>query len=97
MARRSTEVWATSGRRPRRLLPPRAQSDVDPAREEVQGVPLALAVAEQDQSVAAHSPPSLPSATVADEVATAVIILENSVAFRLAPPTRHPSQLGSRT
>ena len=61
IARRSSEVCTTSGSRPasRSSSPPRTASaaalvgevDVDPAGEEVLGVPLALAVAEQDQRV----------------------------------------------
>ena len=61
MARRSTEVCTTSGSRPASVSssPPRdrlgaalvGEVDVDPAGEQVLGVPVALAVAEQDQGV----------------------------------------------
>ncbi len=61
MARLSSEVWTTSGSRPasaqqlaaaaRLGHPLLGQVDVDPAGEQVLGVPLALAVAEQDQRV----------------------------------------------
>src|SRR5437660_2495407 len=66
----------------------RGEADVHPAGEQVQGVPLALAVAEQQQ------PRHLSGAST---LATAPIIVENSSTLRLAPPTRQPSQLSSST
>src|SRR5207253_8103205 len=65
----------------------RAQTHVDPAGEEAERVPLALPVAQQEEPRRGHDPAS----------ATAAIIPENSSAFRLAPPTRHPSQAASST
>src|SRR5205085_9605747 len=69
-------------------LPPGGQADVDPAGEQAEGVPVALTVAQQDESVAAAQ---------ATTSATASIIPENSSGLRLAPPTRQPSQASSPT
>ena len=69
-------------------LPVGGQSDVDPAREQAQRVPVALAVTQQDQSVGVAQ---------AITSATDSIIAENSSGFRLAPPTRQPSQDSSPT
>jgi len=67
----------------------RRQADVDPPGEQVERVPLALAVPQQHQPRPRH--------LRASTLDTAPIIVENSSALRLAPPTRQPSQLSSST
>src|SRR5262249_14213966 len=71
-------------RPPRLRLAGGREADVHPAGEQPQRVPLALTVAEQQER--GHGTP-----------ATASIMVENSSAFRLAPPTRQPAQLASPT